>query len=321
VVDQALQLANQVAGKKHTDRFERCIEQVMAQGHDKGSAFAICTASFQRAGEPIFEVEQKVENFRWPGETQALTGELKERFTWLRPLEYYRREGSGRLYFVRALPVGKSRNPPKYVMKEVERAARTLAGVPVTLNHESLERPGKNVVLDAEFEDDAAEAVAYVEDPEINRLYDEGKIQHASIEGNYRYVTPVDGIIPHGVFLTGLSFLTSDLQPGMEGTSVQLIEAFLEKFSAEDVHKQGELLETSASKIESAQAAPPQSAVSGAQAVSEQKLCPHMNPDGTFKGGFEGCVEHFTSGCAGEALPEENARRLCAYIGRRAGKM
>lgn len=38
---------------KHTPAFERCIEQVMAKGHDKSSAFAICTASFQKAGKPI----------------------------------------------------------------------------------------------------------------------------------------------------------------------------------------------------------------------------------------------------------------------------
>jgi hypothetical protein len=43
-----------------------------------------------------------------------------------------------------------------------------------------------------------------------------------------------------------------------------------------------------------------------------------LNPDGTFVGGFEGCVRHMMST---KGLPEENARKLCAYIGRQAGKI
>jgi len=41
--------------KKHTAEFEQCIQDVMSQGKDKDSAFAICTATFQNAGKPIFE--------------------------------------------------------------------------------------------------------------------------------------------------------------------------------------------------------------------------------------------------------------------------
>ena len=46
--------------RKHTAEFESCIEQVMKQGHDKGSAFAICTESFKKAAKAIFvgEAEQ-----------------------------------------------------------------------------------------------------------------------------------------------------------------------------------------------------------------------------------------------------------------------
>lgn len=49
-----------------------------------------------------------------------------------------------------------------------------------------------------------------------------------------------------------------------------------------------------------------------------EKACRHINPDGSFKGGFEGCVEHFME-CKG--LKRENSERLCAYIGRKAGKI
>ena len=39
----------------HTDKFRSCVEKVKAQGHDDDSAYAICTTSLQKAGEPIFE--------------------------------------------------------------------------------------------------------------------------------------------------------------------------------------------------------------------------------------------------------------------------
>lgn len=44
----------------------------------------------------------------------------------------------------------------------------------------------------------------------------------------------------------------------------------------------------------------------------------YINPDGTFKGGFDGCVKHHTEI---KGLKKENAEKLCAYIGRKAGKI
>lgn len=41
--------------KHHTDKWRRCVEDVVAKGHDKSSAAAICTTSLQNAGEAIFE--------------------------------------------------------------------------------------------------------------------------------------------------------------------------------------------------------------------------------------------------------------------------
>ena len=42
-----------------------------------------------------------------------------------------------------------------------------------------------------------------------------------------------------------------------------------------------------------------------------------LNPDGTFKGGFEGCVKYQKS----KGIDEKGATKLCSYIGRRAGKI
>jgi len=44
----------------------------------------------------------------------------------------------------------------------------------------------------------------------------------------------------------------------------------------------------------------------------------YTNSDGTFQGGFDGCVSAMED-CKG--LPTENAKKLCAYIGRQAGKI
>jgi len=48
-----------------------------------------------------------------------------------------------------------------------------------------------------------------------------------------------------------------------------------------------------------------------------------INPDGSFKGGFEGCVRWAMASpkVGGKGLSEERARKLCAYIGRKAGKI
>lgn len=43
----------------------------------------------------------------------------------------------------------------------------------------------------------------------------------------------------------------------------------------------------------------------------------YMNKDGTFKGGFDGCVEMFSKCCKGVKDPDA----LCAYIGKKAGKI
>lgn len=38
----------------HTDKMHRCVEEVMAKGHEEASAWAICTASLEGAGEDIY---------------------------------------------------------------------------------------------------------------------------------------------------------------------------------------------------------------------------------------------------------------------------
>ena len=40
--------------KQHTSEFEKCIQDVVASGKEKGAAFAICTSSFEKDNKPIW---------------------------------------------------------------------------------------------------------------------------------------------------------------------------------------------------------------------------------------------------------------------------
>ena len=59
---------------------------------------------------------------------------------------------------------------------------------------------------------------------------------------------------------------------------------------------------------------------SGNMEIQKKDECKakYTNPDNSFKGGFDGCVAYMKD-CRG--LAEENAQKLCAYIGRKTGHM
>jgi hypothetical protein len=48
------------------------------------------------------------------------------------------------------------------------------------------------------------------------------------------------------------------------------------------------------------------------------KKCEHLNEDGTFKGGFDGCVAHMQEACGG-GHSEESAKKICGAIAQRVG--
>lgn len=48
----------------HTEHMKSCVEKVMATGKDESAAYAICTASLQGAGEPIFEASADAVHLR-----------------------------------------------------------------------------------------------------------------------------------------------------------------------------------------------------------------------------------------------------------------
>lgn len=139
--------------KHHTDKFRRCVEQVVGKGHEESSAYAICTTSLQNAGEPIFEAAEErmtpeILNLHANvdadlraaisagGETRTLhllgaTGPVR------------REELNGRKHLV--VPVvalmegvihAVNAETPEYVSGDVlKRAAASWVGKPVTLGH------------------------------------------------------------------------------------------------------------------------------------------------------------------------------------------
>jgi hypothetical protein len=147
---------------------------------------------------------------------------VAESFQWLEPtLTFYKTMGNGKLYKVHALHVGTSQNMNRYDEEELRLAARSLAERPLNLNHARYSGfRGVNKVVDAEYEDGVVEAVIYVEDPEIQRMIDDGEIKHVSIEAKARSAEWADGFAIQGLVFTGLALLTSDVPPGDPLTAI-----------------------------------------------------------------------------------------------------
>jgi hypothetical protein len=145
-----------------------------------------------------------------------------ESFRWLEPAAtFYKSMGNGKLYRVHALHVGTSENMNRYDEGELRLAARSLAERPLNLNHARYTGfRGVNKVVDAEYEDGVVEAVIYVEDPEIQRMIEDGEIKHVSIEAKARSAEWADGFAIQGLVFTGLALLTSDVPPGDPLTAI-----------------------------------------------------------------------------------------------------
>ena len=154
----------------------------------------------------------------------------REAFKWAEPIFQALRDQEG-LYRVEALFPLESMNRVVYTEEELLRAARTLIGKPVNLNHE---RPLKGVeILDAEYEDGAVECLLHVDNPELRRMIDQGEILHVSIEADYREAEVVDGLQPRGLVFTGLALLTRDTLPGVPLTRITPLEGLIETFEKE----------------------------------------------------------------------------------------
>lgn len=203
---------------------ERGIKAIVAKPKD-GNNFQIVSYLFdKRKGWTIenakkwFEKYAKLfddnppcgsESFKWADSIFKLCKDIAE-------------TSGARVWKVKALHVGTTKNRTKFTEEELRAAARSLAWRPVNINHPSINNHPKarylpfpeNAVISAEYENGAVEAIVWISDPDVNRMIETGEINKASIEWVARDAKQVNGIEPKGVVFTGLALLTKDLEPG-----------------------------------------------------------------------------------------------------------
>jgi len=159
---------------------------------------------------------------------------LTERFQWAMPIEIMDKE---RMIKGIAIKVGKSRNRINWAQEELQKSARTLAGMPIRINHDpNLGDMGKSSIRFSEFEDDQIEYFGWI-DPAA-RIPFEGKMQDP-------YDLIKKGVITHGsvgapppawwsdpetpryFVFDEYSLILPPAEPGAWGTSVEIMEKLL----------------------------------------------------------------------------------------------
>jgi hypothetical protein len=108
-----------------------------------------------------------------------------------------------------------------YLEEELERAAKSLIGKPLFLDHW---RRLEGEVLGAHYEDGAIEYVADLRDEEVLQMIRDGQIKHASVQFEWRTLENVNGVAPRGITFEHLSLL-KDMQPGDPMSTVEIWES------------------------------------------------------------------------------------------------
>ena len=166
----------------------------------------------------------------------------QEKFNWAKSaFQYIKQDKNAKYYKVEALFPLTSMNNNVYTEEELIRAARTLIGKPVNLNHEGHTLKGVKIV-DAEYEDGAVEVLLRVLKTagrglgvNICDMIDKGEIVHVSIEATCRTrpLQKIDGEVGfgcEGLVFTGLALLTKDVLPGVPLTRIEPVERLVENF-------------------------------------------------------------------------------------------
>lgn len=110
-----------------------------------------------------------------------------------------------------------------YLEDELKRAAETLRGAPLLLDHTHLLN-GR--VLDVWYEDGAVKYLAELNDEGILNMIRNGVIKHCSVEYDWRSLEKVNGLAPKGIKFTGLALL-KDFPPGDPQATVQVWEGII----------------------------------------------------------------------------------------------
>ena len=168
----------------------------------------------------------------------------REKFQWAQShFRFVKQDKTAKYYEVEAAFPLSSMNRNVYTEFELERAARTLVGKPVNINHESHTLKGV-MIDDAEYEDGAVECLLKVLtraghgiDLNIQKMIEEGDIVHVSIEASCRrgIKRSPEGDICLGLNFTGLALLTKDALPGIPLTRIMPVEQIVESFHVPEV--------------------------------------------------------------------------------------
>jgi hypothetical protein len=163
----------------------------------------------------------------------------REKFQWAQShFRFIKQDKRARYYEVEAAFPLSSMNRNVYTEFELERAARTLVGKPVNINHEG--HTVKGVTIDdAEYEDGAVECLLKVLNEaghglglNIQKMIEQGEIIHVSIEASCRrgFKSSPQGDVCLGLNFTGLALLTKDALPGIPLTRIMPVERIVESF-------------------------------------------------------------------------------------------
>jgi hypothetical protein len=163
----------------------------------------------------------------------------QEKFQWAQShFRYIKQDKFAKYYKVEAAFPLTSMNFTVYTEYELERAARTLVGKPVNINHESHTLKGVTIE-DAEYEDEAVECLLRVLNDaghglglNIQRMIEEGDILQVSIEASCTrgLKSSPEGDVCVGLNFTGLGLLTKDVLPGIPLTRIIPVERIVESF-------------------------------------------------------------------------------------------
>jgi hypothetical protein len=181
--------------KQHTPEFEDCITRIMKQGHEKGSAFAICTDAFEKAKKPIFVGESEAEKLHLFSESIKLEG----------------RKVSGVCIHPKRIFHPEDDMTHVYLKEELRKAAPTLAGKPFGIDHMYV-LPPPNIITRSWY-DSTEDGVAYegtVDDETARKIADK-EFKGVSIELSWLRpggkVEFMNGVVPRNFELTSVHLL------------------------------------------------------------------------------------------------------------------
>jgi hypothetical protein len=205
--------------KQHTAEFEQCIQNVMKQGHEKGSAFAICTATFEKAQKPIFLGESEAQKLHLFSESVKLE-DHKVSGVAIHPKRIFHPEEN---------------MTHVYLREELQNAAPTLIGKPFGIDHMYV-LPPPNLITKAWY-DPKEDGVAFegtVDDQIAEQIQDKA-FKGISIELNWLRpggkVEFQNGVAPRNFELTSVHLLRK-FPPGDRDAYIKFWNAIMEQMPA-----------------------------------------------------------------------------------------